>query len=228
MKILLAEDDPNLGLLVQEYLTAKGYIVHLSANGEDALKVFLREKWNICIFDVMMPIKDGFTAAKEIRTYNKEVPIIFLTAKSMKEDAIEGFKSGGDDYITKPFSMEELLMRIRAILKRTEKSIDNSNQQEYIIGKYRFNPTLQQLVIGTQSHKLTSRECDLLKLLCMNINQTLERNFALKVVWSDDNYFNARSMDVYIARLRKYFSQDENISIINVHGKGFKLVDQPL
>lgn len=228
MKILLAEDDPNLGLLVQEYLTAKGYIVHLSPNGEDALKVFLREKWNICIFDVMMPIKDGFTAAKEIRTYNKEVPIIFLTAKSMKEDAIEGFKSGGDDYITKPFSMEELLMRIRAILKRTEKSIDNSNQQEYIIGKYRFNPTLQQLVIGTQSHKLTSRECDLLKLLCMNINQTLERNFALKVVWSDDNYFNARSMDVYIARLRKYFSQDENISIINVHGKGFKLVDQPL
>ena len=228
MKILLAEDDPNLGLLVQEYLTAKGYIVHLSANGEDALKVFLREKWNICIFDVMMPIKDGFTAAKEIRTYNKEVPIIFLTAKSMKEDAIEGFKSGGDDYITKPFSMEELLMRIRAILKRTEKSIDNSNQQEYIIGKYRFNPTLQQLVIGVQSHKLTSRECDLLKLLCMNINQTLERNFALKVVWSDDNYFNARSMDVYIARLRKYFSQDENISIINVHGKGFKLVDQPL
>ena len=228
MKILLAEDDPNLGLLVQEYLTAKGYIVHLSANGEDALKVFLREKWNICIFDVMMPIKDGFTAAKEIRTYNKEVPIIFLTAKSMKEDAIEGFKSGGDDYITKPFSMEELLMRIRAILKRTEKSIDNSNQQEYIIGKYRFNPTLQQLVIGAQSHKLTSRECDLLKLLCMNINQTLERNFALKVVWSDDNYFNARSMDVYIARLRKYFSQDENISIINVHGKGFKLVDQPL
>jgi DNA-binding response OmpR family regulator len=228
MKILLAEDDPNLGLLVQEYLTAKGYIVHLSPNGEDALKVFLREKWNICIFDVMMPIKDGFTAAKEIRTYNKEVPIIFLTAKSMKEDTIEGFKSGGDDYITKPFSMEELLMRIRAILKRTEKSVDNSNQQEYIIGKYRFNPTLQQLVIGDHSQKLTSRECDLLKLLSMNINQVLERNFALKVVWGDDNYFNARGMDVYIARLRKYFSQDDNISIINVHGKGFKLVDQPL
>ncbi len=227
MKILLAEDDPNLGAIISEYLEAKGYQTHLCLNGEDAFKVFLREKWNLCIFDVMMPLMDGFTLTKEIRNHNKDVPVIFLTAKSMKEDTIEGFKAGGDDYLTKPFSMEELVLRIKAILKRTEKSDGTMSSQEFAIGKYIFNPTLNTLSKeGDETHKLTSREVELLKLLCININDTLERNFALRAIWSEDNYFNARSMDVYIARLRKYLSGDSNIEILNVHGKGFKLVNR--
>ncbi|MFM2285530.1 MAG: hypothetical protein RLZZ543_1027 [Bacteroidota bacterium] len=225
MKILLAEDDPNLGAIIREYLEAKGYHTELCSNGEEAFKHFLREKWNICIFDVMMPQMDGFTLAREIRNHNKEIPIVFLTAKSMKDDTIEGFKAGGDDYITKPFSMEELLLRIKAILKRTERVAEDPNAQEFILGKYTFNPNHQQLKLGDHIQKLTSRESDLLKLLCLNLNDTLERNFALRAIWSDDNYFNARSMDVYIARLRKYLTQDSSIEIINVHGKGFKLVD---
>ena len=226
MKILLAEDDPNLGAIIREYLEAKGYHTVLCQHGEEAFKLFLKEKWNLCIFDVMMPQMDGFTLARSIREHNKEIPIVFLTAKAMKEDTIEGFKAGGDDYITKPFSMEELLLRIKAILKRTERISDEPQSQEFIIGDYKFNPTLQQLTHNEQSHKLTSKESDLLKLLCMNMNNTLERNFALRAIWSDDNYFNARSMDVYIARLRKYLTSDPNIEIINVHGKGFKLVDR--
>jgi DNA-binding response OmpR family regulator len=226
MKILLAEDDPNLGLIIREYLDAKGFQTQLCANGEDALKHFTKEKWNICIFDVMMPQMDGFTLAREIRKLNTDIPIVFLTAKSMKEDTIEGFKAGADDYITKPFSMEELLLRIKAILKRTEKSAGDTPVQEFRIGQYQFKPMLQQLIHGEQVQKLTSREADLLRLLCINMNDTLERNFALRAIWSDDNYFNARSMDVYIARLRKYLTADENIEILNVHGKGFKLLDK--
>jgi two-component system OmpR family response regulator len=226
MKILLAEDDPNLGAIIKEYLEAKGYQTHLCLNGEEAFKIFLREKWNLCVFDVMMPVMDGFTLAKEIRNHNKEIPIIFLTAKSMKEDTLEGFKVGGDDYITKPFSMEELLMRIKAILKRTERSDGTTAAQEFTIGKYRFNPLLNQLHFNGTAQKLTSKEVELLKLLCMHKNDTLERNFALRAIWTEDNYFNARSMDVYIARLRKYLHNDPNIEIINVHGKGFKLIDR--
>lgn len=224
MKILLAEDDPNLGMLIQEYLEAKGFQTTLCANGEEALKVFMREKWNLCIFDVMMPLMDGFTLTKEIRKHNKDVPVIFLTAKSMKEDTIEGFKVGADDYMTKPFSMEELTLRIRAILKRTEKKEDEAEVQEFQIGSYTFNPTLNELNSPSDHHKLTTREVELLRLLCLNMNDVLERNFALRAIWSEDNYFNARSMDVYIARLRKYLASDPNIEILNVHGKGFKLV----
>lgn len=224
MKILLAEDDPNLGMLIQEYLEAKGFHTTLCSNGEEALKVFMREKWNLCIFDVMMPLMDGFTLTKEIRKHNKDVPVIFLTAKSMKEDTIEGFKVGADDYMTKPFSMEELTMRIRAILKRTEKKEDEAVIQEFKIGSYTFNPTLNELNSPTDHHKLTTREVEVLRLLCLNMNDVLERNFALRAIWSEDNYFNARSMDVYIARLRKYLASDPKIEILNVHGKGFKLV----
>ena len=165
---------------------------------------------------------------RSVRKLNNDTPIVFLTAKSMKEDTIEGFKSGADDYITKPFSMEELLLRIKAILKRTEKSTDDEQIQEFRIGNYQFKPMLQLLTLGNQVHKLTSRESDLLRLLCLNMNNTLERNFALKAIWSDDNYFNARSMDVYIARLRKYLTGDDNIEILNVHGKGFKLLDKTM
>jgi len=229
MKILLAEDDPNLGALVKEYLQVKGYETHLFPNGEAAFKAFKGENWNLCILDVMMPLMDGFQLAKEIRRQDKEIPIIFLTAKSMKDDAIEGFKSGGDDYVTKPFSMEELLLRMKAILKRTERNTGQLEEpKEFKIGRYTFNVIRQELIFGNDIQKLTSKEVELLKLLCLNMNDVLERNLALKLIWNGENMYSARSMDVYIARLRKYFVNDKNISILNAHGKGFKLlVDEP-
>jgi two-component system, OmpR family, response regulator len=225
MKILLAEDDPNLGVLIQEYLSAKGFYVQLSVNGEAAFSVFLKEKWNLCILDVMMPLMDGFTLAREIRKHNKDIPIVFLTAKTMRDDAIEGFKAGADDYITKPFSMEELLMRIRAILKRTEKGSQDVSPSEYRIGRYSFNPTLQQLSLDNNMQRLTTRESELLLLLCQHKNDLLERNFALRSIWMSDQLESGRSMDVYITKLRKYLSGDSNIEILNIHGKGFRLVD---
>lgn len=221
-KILLAEDDENLGGLLSEYLQAKGYDTTLTANGEEAYSAFLAGKFDICIFDVMMPKKDGFTLAREIRMINTEVPIVFLTAKTMKDDILQGFKAGADDYLTKPFSMEELLLRIEAILRRTSGS---SNVQEtYVLGKYKFDTQKQQLTLGDDTIKLTTKESELLKLLCANANKVLERNFALKTIWVDDNYFNARSMDVYITKLRKHLKDDPSVEIINVHGKGYKLV----
>ena len=225
MKILLAEDDPNLGVLSQEYLSAKGFFVHLAVNGEAAFSQFLKERWNLCILDVMMPVMDGFTLAREIRKHNKEIPIIFLTAKTMREDAIEGFKAGADDYITKPFSMEELQMRIKAILKRTEKAQEEQPPSEYRIGRYSFNPTLQQLSMDGKIQRLTTRESELLQLLCLHKNDLLERNFALRSIWMSDQLESGRSMDVYITKLRKYLSADPEIEILNVHGKGFRLVD---
>lgn len=225
-KILLAEDDPNLGMIIKEYLEAKQFEVKLCENGEDALKQFFKETWSMCVLDVMMPQMDGFTVAKEIRKHNKDIPIVFLTAKSMQEDTIEGFKVGADDYITKPFSMEELILRIKAILKRTEKTNEPDINEEFTIGKYKFAPHLQLLTFNNEAQRLTSKESDLLKLLCQYKNDVLERNFALRAIWQDDNYFNARSMDVYIAKLRKYLSNDSNVEIVNVHGKGFKLLDK--
>lgn len=225
-KILLAEDDPNLGMIIKEYLEAKQFEVKLCENGEDALKHFFKESWSMCVLDVMMPQMDGFTLAKEIRKHNKDIPIVFLTAKSMQEDTIEGFKAGADDYITKPFSMEELILRIKAILKRTEKTNEPDINEEFAIGKYKFAPHLQLLTYNDEAQRLTSKESDLLKLLCQYKNDVLERNFALRAIWQDDNYFNARSMDVYIAKLRKYLSDDSNVEIVNVHGKGFKLLDK--
>lgn len=224
-KILLVEDDPNLGSLLKEYLEAKEYSTTLAVNGKQGFDVFSKDKFNICILDVMMPVKDGFTLAKEIRAIDSNVPIVFLTAKSMKEDAIEGFNIGADDYITKPFSMEELLLRIKAILRRSDgKSLKNSEQIEFKIGKYKFDYKHQTLDIKGTQQKLTTKEADLLKLLCINANEVLDRNFALKAIWNDDNYFNGRSMDVYIAKLRKYLKEDVSVELLNVHGKGFKLL----
>ncbi len=224
-KVLLVEDDPNLGSLLKEYLEDKGYATTLAVNGKQGYDVFSKDKFGICILDVMMPIKDGITLAKEIRAIEKDIPIVFLTAKSMKEDAIEGFKAGADDYINKPFSMEELLMRIKAILRRTEnKSSKNTDQTEFKIGKYKFDYKHQTLDFKGTINKLTTKEADLLKLLCLNSNEVLDRNFALKAIWNDDNYFNGRSMDVYIAKLRKYLKDDSTVELVNVHGKGFKLV----
>lgn len=223
-RILLAEDDENLGLLLKEYLKVKGFETNLFANGETAFRDFVRNQYDICILDVMMPVKDGFTLAREIRQIDEDIPIIFLTAKSMKEDVIEGFSIGADDYITKPFSMEELLFRIEAILKRTSDSFRSSPPEQYNIGKYTFDLKKQTLQIGDKVTRLTTKESELLKLLCSNQNKILDRNFALNTIWLDDNYFNARSMDVYITKLRKYLKEDDSVEIINVHGKGFKLV----
>jgi len=225
IKVLLVEDDPNLGSLLKEYLDAKGYSTVLAVNGKQGYDVFSKDKFGICILDVMMPIKDGFTLAKEIRAIDGNIPIVFLTAKSMKEDALEGFTIGADDYITKPFSMEELLMRIKAILRRTDnKSVKNTDQEEFEIGKYKFDYKHQVLDLNGAQHKLTTKEAELLKLLCLHENDVLDRNFALKSIWNDDNYFNGRSMDVYIAKLRKYLKEDFAVELINVHGKGFKLL----
>lgn len=221
-KILLTEDDENLGMLLREYLVAKGYETDLMPDGEAGYEAFMSKKYDVCIFDVMMPKKDGFTLAKEIRMVNTEVPIIFLTAKSMKEDIFQGFKIGADDYLTKPFSMEELLFRIEAILRRTKGTL--ASQDIFQIGKFKFDTQKQQLSDGDQMVKLTTKESELLKLLCNNANKVLERNFALKTIWVDDNYFNARSMDVYITKLRKHLKDDNSVEILNVHGKGYKLV----
>ena len=223
--ILLAEDDSNLGRLLKEYLEAKGYSVSLAANGKEGFDLFKKNQFDLCLLDVMMPVKDGFTLAKEIRAINKDIPVVFLTAKSMKEDAIEGFNVGADDYITKPFSMEELLLRLKAILRRTSnQTIANNAQNEFNIGRYHFNYTTQVLSFDGNAQKLTSKEADLLKLLCINTNNILDRGFALNTIWHDDSYFNSRSMDVYIAKLRKYLKDDPKVEILNIHGKGFKLL----
>ncbi|MEO6883561.1 MAG: response regulator transcription factor [Bacteroidia bacterium] len=225
IKILLAEDDANLGNLLKEYFEAKGYEIKLAVNGKEGFEFFSKGAYDACVLDVMMPIKDGFTLAKEIRTQNKGIPIIFLTAKSMKEDAIEGFTIGADDYITKPFSMEELLMRLKAVLRRTKNQAETGNDQnEFKIGKYSFNHDHQLLEFKGKQQKLTTKEADLLKLLCVHSNDVLDRNFALNAIWHDDSYFNGRSMDVYITKLRKYLKEDSSVEILNIHGKGFKLL----
>ncbi len=223
-KLLLAEDDENLGLLLKEYLVAKGYDADLYPDGDAAYKGFMREHYDICILDIMMPKKDGFTLAKDVRIVNPDIPIIFLTAKNLKEDVLEGFKLGGDDYITKPFSMEELIMRIEAILRRTAQDSGAGAQQVFTVGKFTFDTRKQILSEGDNAVKLTTKESDLLKLLCQNANKVLERNYALKSIWIDDNYFNARSMDVYITKLRKHLKDEPKVEIINVHGKGYKLI----
>jgi two-component system OmpR family response regulator len=224
VSILFAEDDPNLGTLLKNYLTAKGYHTILVTDGAEALKLFRKEKFSLCLLDVMMPEMDGFTLAREIRAIDPNIPVIFLTAKNLKQDVIEGFKSGADDYLTKPFSMEELIYRIEAILRRSSKRDAEVSAETYTIGQFTFNVAKQLLTFKGESHKLTTKESELLELLCRHSNEILERNFALKSIWIDDNYFNARSMDVYITKLRKYLKKDANVEILNIHGKGYKLL----
>ena len=223
LNILLCEDDENLGMLLREYVQAKGFSCDLYGDGEAGYKAFLKGRYDFCILDVMMPKKDGFTLASDIRSINQDIPIIFLTAKSLKEDVLEGFKIGGDDYITKPFSMEELLLRIEAILRRV-KGNNGKDVSVYRFGSFVFDVKTQQLSRGDEVIKLTTKENDLLRLLCSHANDILERNFALKTIWADDNYFNARSMDVYITKLRKHLKSDPTLEIINIHGRGYKLV----
>ena len=223
LRILLREDDENLGMLLREYLQAKGFNAELCPDGEAGYEAFISNKYDICVLDVMMPKKDGLTLAQEIRAINAEVPIVFLTAKNLKEDILEGFKIGADDYITKPFSMEELTFRIEAILRR----VNGKKTHElsvYTIGGFSFDTKKQILSFGDDATKLTTKESELLALLCAHKNDILQRDYALKAIWVDDNYFNARSMDVYITKLSKHLKGDPNVEIINVHGKGYKLV----
>lgn len=223
VKILLCEDDENLGMLLREYLQSRGYDADLQPDGEAGYKAFTRVKYDLCVLDVMMPKKDGFTLASDIRNINSEVPIIFLTAKSMKEDILQGFKLGADDYLSKPFSMEELLSRIESILRRVRgKKV--SDIVMFNIGAFTFDAQKQVLLFDGETRKLTTKESELLRLLAANANNILERNYALKTIWEDDNYFNARSMDVYITKLRKLLKDDPNVAIINIHGKGYKLI----
>lgn len=224
--ILLVEDDPNLGMVLQEYLQLKGFfeITHCK-DGEDGLKMFYKKPFDLCIFDVMMPKKDGFTLAKEIRAVNHKIPIIFVTAKSMIEDKTEGFNLGADDYITKPFRIEELLLRINAILKRADLHEEQREEQnQFQLGNYIFDYTNQTISLQSHRQKISSKEAELLKLLCLYQNNILRREEALMRIWNDDNYFNGRSMDVYLSRLRKYLKEDPNVEIINIHGKGYKLL----
>jgi DNA-binding response OmpR family regulator len=227
-KILLVEDDPNLGLLLQDYLQLKGnFEVVLCADGEEGLKAFGKSNFDLCILDVMMPKKDGFTLGKEIRKVNGQIPIIFATAKAMMEDKASAYDLGGDDYITKPFRIEELLLRINALLKRvsaSESPVNEPVQTQFEIGQYHFDYTTQLIHFKGQQQKLSTKEAELLQLLCLKKNTVLTREEALLSIWHDDNYFNGRSMDVFLSKLRKYLKEDPKVEILNVHGKGYKLL----
>jgi DNA-binding response OmpR family regulator len=226
-KILLVEDDPNLGLLLQDYLQLKGkFDVVLCTDGEEGIKAFSKQHFDLCILDVMMPKKDGFTLGKEIRKLNKQVPIIFATAKAMMEDKASAYDLGGDDYITKPFRIEELLLRINALLKRVSSSerVVEPVQTQFQIGHYTFDYTTQLITFNGQQQKLSTKEAELLQLLCLKKNTVLTREEALLSIWHDDNYFNGRSMDVFLSKLRKYLREDPKVEILNVHGKGYKLL----
>lgn len=230
-KILLVEDDQNFGDVLRSYLEMHDYIVTLATDGMLGLEAFRKDQFDLCILDVMMPRKDGFTLAKEIRERDQEVPLIFLTAKTMKEDVLQGFKIGADDYIAKPFNSEELLLRIQAVLKRVNKTADpRDEQREYVIGKYHFNYPLRILTLNDSPHeeetqwKLSPKEAELLKMFCKYINDVTPRSEALTKIWHDDNYFTARSMDVFVTKLRKYLAKDSDIEIVNIHGNGFQLL----
>ncbi|MFD1294742.1 response regulator transcription factor [Lutibacter holmesii] len=219
-KILLAEDEPSLGQIIKESLETRNFEVLLCANGEIAHQTYKTEQPQLLVLDVMMPKKDGFTLAKEIRTEDTSIPIIFLTAKSQTEDVVEGFNLGGNDYLKKPFSMEELIVRINALLKRNKEPLT----ENIPIGNYTFNLKKQTLIINNTTQNLTHREANLLYHLSKNKNQVLERSFILKKLWGDDDFFNARSMDVFITKLRKKLKEDASIQIINVRGFGYKLI----
>jgi two-component system, OmpR family, response regulator len=223
-KILLCEDDTNLGMVLKNYLELNEYDVTLERDGRLGLAAFQREKFDICLLDVMMPNMDGFTVAEEIRDINPDVPLFFLSAKTMKDDIIQGYKLGADDYITKPFDSDVLLHKIKAILKRNEEMHKDEVNAEFDLGKYHFNPRLRELVVNGKTQTLSPKENELLKMLSEYKNDLLPREAALKKIWGSDTYFNGRSMDVYIAKLRKYLKEDEKLEIVNIHGNGFRLV----
>jgi len=225
-KILLVEDDPNFGSILKDYLMMNDFDVTLAKNGMEGFEKFKKDTFDLCILDVMMPYKDGFTLAREIRDKNKEIPIIFLTAKTMKEDVLKGYKVGADDYLNKPFDSEVLLMKIKAIMQRKSSEVKAENTKfEFQIGKFNLNSKLRFLTFeDDEPIKLSPKENELLKMLALYENDLMPREVALTKIWRDDNYFTSRSMDVYIAKLRKYLKLDENVEILNIHGEGFRLV----
>ena len=230
-KILLVEDDQNFGDVLRSYLEMNDFTITLATDGEAGLMEYKKDKYDLCILDVMMPKKDGFTLGKEIREIDSSAPIIFLTAKALKEDVIEGFKIGADDYITKPFNSEELLYRVQAVLKRSQKAINPREElKEFEFGKFHFNYPLRILTYfdndTKDKAKLSPKESHLLRLFCIHKNEVLTRSKALTEIWEEDNYFTARSMDVFVTKLRKYISRDENLEIVNIHGNGFRLLDR--
>lgn len=222
-KILLVEDDPNLGFVIKDNLTLKGYDVVLCTDGEEGEAIFSKEHFHLCILDVMLPKKDGFSVAKAIRHKNKEVPILFLTAKSMMEDKLTGFQMGGDDYITKPFSLDELVYRIEVFLRRSSAQEAVTDEKIFQVGQFAFDPFNLTLKNGSSEKTLTQKEAEVLKLLFQNRDRVLKREEILKEVWGDDDYFMGRSMDVFISKLRKYLKEDPAIQIVNYHGVGFRL-----
>ena len=223
-KILLVEDDPNLGEVLSSFLEMNEFDVTLAKDGKIGYELFEKDKYDLCLLDVMMPKKDGFSLAKDIRADDENIPIMFLTAKAMKEDVLEGFKSGADDYITKPFNTPELIYRIQAILKRSRGKAKKEDVKEFQIGSFHFNYPFRILTNGDKKDKLSPKEAELLKMFCVYMNDILPRSEALKKIWKEDNYFTARSMDVFVTRLRHYLKSDENIKIVNIHGNGFRLV----
>jgi DNA-binding response OmpR family regulator len=225
-KILIVEDDFNFGNILKDYLILNDYFVVLAKNGIEGMEKFQKENFDLCILDVMMPFKDGFTLGKEIREKNETIPLFFLSAKTLKEDVLRGFKIGADDYLTKPFDSEVLLAKIKAILNRKNFfNVPESDIYEFVIGKFQFNSKLRFLTLdGEETAKLSPKENQLLRLLVLHINDLLPRELALNKIWRDDNYFTSRSMDVYIAKLRKYLKTDSNVVILNIHGEGFRLV----
>ena len=225
-RILLCEDDTNLGMVLKNYLELNDYDVVLERDGRLGLAAFQREKFDICLLDVMMPHMDGFTLAEEIRDVDPDIPLFFLSAKTMKEDIIQGYKLGADDYITKPFDSEVLMHKIRAILKRNEEMNKEQENMEFDLGNFHFNPKLRELTISDKKLTLSPKENELLRMLAEHKNDLLPREKALKKIWGSDTYFNGRSMDVYIAKLRKYLKEDENLEIVNIHGNGFRLVEK--
>lgn len=231
VKILLAEDDQNFGDVLKSYLSLNGFEVDLAKDGLDAFRYFQNHNYNLCLLDVMMPKMDGFQLAQKIKTANQKIPIIFLTAKSLKEDVIEGFKIGADDYITKPFNSEELLYRVKAVLKRSDKSKLNNYVKEFNIGRYHFDFPLRILTYKNKKgesskQKLSPKEAQLLRLFCLHKNEVLPREIALKEIWKKNDYFTARSMDVFVTKLRNYISKDKGLEIVNIHGNGFRLVEE--
>jgi two-component system, OmpR family, response regulator len=225
-KILLVEDDQNFGAILKDYLTLNDFEVTLAKNGMEGFEKFKKDTFDLCILDVMMPYKDGYTLAKEIREKNKEVPIIFLTAKSMKEDVLKGYKVGADDYLNKPFDSEVLLMKIKAIILRKASDTKTDHVKfEFQIGNFHLNSKLRFLTFKNEEPtKLSPKENELLKMLAVHENDLMPRELALTKIWRDDNYFTSRSMDVYIAKLRKYLKPDPNVEVLNIHGEGFRLV----
>jgi DNA-binding response OmpR family regulator len=221
-KILLVEDDPNFGAVLKDYLTMSGYDVKLATDGERGIDLFMKDEFNLCVLDVMMPKKDGFTLASEIKRVNPDIPIIFLTAKTLQQDVLEGFKIGADDYITKPFNSEELIYRIAAVMKRG-KLKPNNQQKEFNVGRYHFNYKSRILKHDGLEAKLSPKEAELLRLFCLKVNDIVYREEALKQIWGRDDYFTARSMDVFVTKLRKYLKDDPALEIVNIHGNGFRL-----